>query len=224
MKTNSKFTMVATTVILAGLLAGSAQGYWNFIFTDNFDGGASLLWGNESGDWLASGGVYYAQAPSNNPHIHNFLPFNLRDFAIDVDIRGVNDGGIWLRSDDAGHGVLLAINAPWNKGLYWHNMRGFGHGDAEPRYSVVNDLFNVGDSIHLRIEVVGNTYSAFLNGSATPATMFVNYDHYSGHMGLYSRSGQTFDNFVLTTLTIPEPATLALLGLGSLILVRWRRG
>jgi hypothetical protein len=190
-----KFKTAATVVILAGLLAGSAGAS---IFTDDFNAGASPLWGNELGNWVASGGVYYAQSPSESPHTYSSLPFELQNFTIDVDINGVSDGGIWLRSDGAGHGVLLVTGGWWTNGtgLYWHEMQNFY--DAGPAYNVIDGLFSQGDNIHLHIEVVGDTYSAFLNGSTIPATTLVTSDYFSGKVALYDFSGQTFDNFVLT--------------------------
>ena len=35
-------------------------------FTDNFSP-PSTLWSNSSGNWTASGGTYFAQAPTNSP-------------------------------------------------------------------------------------------------------------------------------------------------------------
>ncbi len=67
-------------------------------FSDNFNTGASPLWGNEAGGWYASGGVYNAQSPSNNPLTYSSLPYDLTDFVVDLDINNVSDGGIFLRS------------------------------------------------------------------------------------------------------------------------------
>jgi hypothetical protein len=41
------------------LLINSGRVGADVIFTDNFDSGASPLWGNERGNWTASGGVYF---------------------------------------------------------------------------------------------------------------------------------------------------------------------
>ena len=99
-------------------------------------------------------------------------------------------------------------------GLYWHEVQNFYAWG--PIYNEVDGLFSQGDNIHLHIEVMGDTYSAFLNGSTTPATTLVTSNYSSGKVALYDNSGQTFDNFVLT----PEPATLLLLGLGAGIMRR----
>ncbi len=66
-------------------------------FTDNFATGPSASWGNEVGNWTASGGTYAAQAPANNPATYTSLPFTLTDFSFDVDVNKLKDGGVWLQ-------------------------------------------------------------------------------------------------------------------------------
>jgi hypothetical protein len=53
------------------------------VFTDDFNTGASPLWGNGTGNWVGGSGVYNAQ----NPFAANYtsLPFTLTDFVVDVD-------------------------------------------------------------------------------------------------------------------------------------------
>ena len=45
-----------------------------YFFTDNFSS-PSPLWSNLVGNWTGSGGIYFAQAPSNNPLTYSGLPF-----------------------------------------------------------------------------------------------------------------------------------------------------
>jgi hypothetical protein len=131
--------MIATVIILAGLSTGSAHAS---IFTDDFNAGAFSLWGNESGDWAASDGKYSAQTLSGYPHAYSSLPFNLRDFTVDVDVIGVMDGGIWLRSNEPDNGVILVTGgySSTTNFLYWHETNGFN--DPGPVYNVAEGLFN----------------------------------------------------------------------------------
>ena len=95
-------------------------------FSDNFDTGASPLWGNEVGNWSAAGGVYSASNPSSFPNAYSSLPFNLTDLVVELDTNNVADGGIWLRSTAAAGsvgrtGVLLVTGAGGGT-LYWHDV------------------------------------------------------------------------------------------------------
>jgi hypothetical protein len=90
------------------------------------------------------------------------------------------------------------------------------------------------NNFSLRIHVQGNTYSAFVNGSSTPATTFMSNRFTSGYVGLYDDDQdvfpdgqvQTFDNFRLS-VSVPGPIVGA--GLPGLILAGggllgwWRR-
>lgn len=181
------------------------------IFTDNFDSGASSQWSNLRGSWTTTGGAYYATAPNNVPPTFTGLPFVLQNFAIDVDIDQVADGGIWLRCGSTGtNGVLLVTGGHgWGSGsrggnagrsLYWHVITAANWNNP----AILNEAFNVFtnpgvENVHLRVEVVGNSYSAFINGSTNATTTLIetNNTYSIGHVGLYDFSTQTFDNFAL---------------------------
>ena len=115
----SIFCVCATALVFSADLRAD-------IFNDNFDTGASPLWGNESGSWSDSSGVYRASVPDNFPNAHSSLPFNLTDFSVELNINDVADGGVWLRSEAAAGttigrtGVLLITGV--GGGLYWHNV------------------------------------------------------------------------------------------------------
>jgi hypothetical protein len=180
------------------------------LFSDNFNSGASPSWSNLRGAWFTSNGSYAASQPQNIPPTFTGLPYVLQNFAISMDINQVADGGVWLRSDPSGtNGVLLVTGGNgWGSGvrsgnagrsLYWHVITAANYNNP-PKLNEVFNVFNPGvDTVHLRVEVVGNLYSAFLNGSATPVTTLVETsDTYSsGIVGLYDFSSQTFDNVVL---------------------------
>ena len=199
----------AAITIAMGLCLATASG--QVVFTDSFEAGASSLWSNLRGNWFASGGVYDTANPQNIPPTFTGLPFVLQNFSVDVDINQVADGGIWLRCDAAGtNGVVLVTGGHgWGSGvrggnagrsLYWHVITP-QNWSSPP---ILNEAFNVFanpgvQNVHLRVEVVGNLYSAFLNGStnATTSLTETNVTYSAGHVGLYDFSEQTFDNFVL---------------------------
>ncbi|MCE5199707.1 MAG: hypothetical protein ABFD54_15315 [Armatimonadota bacterium] len=171
------------------------------VFFDTFDSGQSPMWGNERGGWYSHDGNYDARYPSISPSAVSLLSMNLTDFAVDVDVNNISDGGIWLRSNCANgsvSGVLLVTGGVgrFGDGLYWHIV----HSDR--RSQILNPsspLFNQGDNVHVRIVVTGNTYSCYLNGSLTPCTTLNTDEFTSGNVGLYDCSNQTFDNLNVTT-------------------------
>jgi hypothetical protein len=214
-----------------GMLAASltlvVQTRAGVIFSDNFNTGASPLWGNDSGAWVASGGVYAATAPNNFPAAVSSLPFNLTDFTVDLDINGVTDGGIYLRSTpEPGtavgiQGVLLNLknpNLPGFGNIYFHIVT---NGTAySPPLNQVTAPYAAGANVHLHIEVSGDTYSAFLNGSSIPVDTLTTSVFPNGGIALYDFSSQTFDNVVIQA--VPEPPTPLLLSLGCLGSICWR--
>ena len=206
----------ATTCISRGIAAillsfSLATAHSQVIFSDNFQGGPSSSWSNLRGAWVASNGVYIATQPNNNPATFSGLPFGLQNFRIDVDINQVADGGVWLRSDASGtNGVLLVTGGNgWGSGsrggnagssLYWHVLTDANYNNPPKLNEAFNVITNPGvENIHLRVEVVGNQYSAFINGSTNATTSLVdtNTTYASGYVGLYDFSQQTFDNFLL---------------------------
>jgi hypothetical protein len=169
------------------------------LFSDDFTNGPSSLWGNEIGNWTVTNGAYSATAPGNFPNAHSSLPYIFGSCLVDVDINDVADGGIWVRSAPAPgtpvgvKGVLLVTGGGVNgaSGIYWHIVSdGQGYG---PAIAAASGLWTPGVSdVHVRVTVVGDTYTAFVNGrfaSSVTTNLFP-----AGCIALYDRSLQTFDN------------------------------
>ncbi|MCA9406110.1 MAG: PEP-CTERM sorting domain-containing protein [Candidatus Omnitrophica bacterium] len=193
------------------------------LFSDDFNSGANPAWGNELGDWSASGGVYDAASPNNNPLTYSSVTTfpSLTDFRVEVDVLGYNDGAIWLRSSDNNNGVLLVLGgfAGTHQGLYFHEVIG---GTVSPVMSI-GSIPNVqGTSGRAAAEVVGNTYKAYWNGSLI--STFTTDKFPTGKVALFDNLNETsYDNFALYNFlpaadqrssSVPEPATIALLASG----------
>lgn len=207
-------------------LAGLPSVAQAIIFMDDFTAGASPQWENNFGDWSAGGGVYSAGSPENFPNALSALPFVLEDFEVELDINNVTDGGVWLRSADApstavGRSGVLLVAGAGGGSLYWHIVGdGSSYGGS---FNIANGIFTPGVSDpHLRVTVLGDVYSVYVDGSPTPATTLTTSQFDSGQFALYSNSSQTFDNVTL----VPEPGMLGLVALAGLatLLLRHRRG
>ena len=109
-------------IILAGLLVlgGLGVGHAGAVIYD-FATNPPPDWGNEHGNWKADGG-YFAQSPTNNPATYSSLPWVFSDVTVEVEVRDVSDGGIFLRTvwDPVDHrainGVLLLIGGHSHSG------------------------------------------------------------------------------------------------------------
>jgi hypothetical protein len=97
--------------------------------------------------------------------------------------------------------------------LYWHVISGGSIGGILNPSAVVFTSPGVQD-VHLHVTAIGNTYSVYVDGSATPATTLVDNSFGSGRVGLYDFSSQTFDNF---TVAVPEPTVFSLATMGMAV-------
>jgi hypothetical protein len=214
-----KLRLFAILLVCVGPLAAS------IVYTDNFNSGAQLPWENQRGKWTVGGGVYYAGSPGNSPVSASLLPYPVTDFIAEVDIAGLGDGGLWVRTDAAATaGVMLILHS---YDIYWHVITDPSSG---PWWQYGYASRSGSSGVHVKLTGVGNILSAYLDGAATPITTldlsaFSGYS--SGRFGLYSNSGMTFDNVSLTDLNegVPEPVSSLLIagGLAALCALRRRR-
>jgi hypothetical protein len=217
MRPNSLWLPFALLLGLSGNAAAAV------LFSDDFQDPATTAvnWSNDRGAWAAASGVYNAGAPSNAPVTYtdvNSLS-SLTDFRVEVDVNSLDDGGIWLRSSFGGggaSGILLVTGGLGGAGggLYWHVITN----DSASAIMSPGGSGLDGDNVRIRVDVVGNTYSAYADNVLI--TQLVDNTFASGSAGLYDFSvAQTFDNFVVSdsaASSVPEPASLALLAGGLL--------
>jgi len=191
------------------------------------------LWSNTTGNWTATGGQYYAQQPNDNPGATTLFPFDLTVYTLTVTVNGLGDGGIITRENPSHTGdvVLILGGEGYGQGarggnagnsIYWADSL-----NPSATFNIVPGVFIPGDAYNITVTAVGNTFSAYINGSTTPVTTFTDSAAGSdGGVGLYddqpnmtTGSGfgtpTTFSNFNLTgttTAAVPEPTTVFLVG------------
>ena len=188
----------AVSVALAALLASSAQG--QVLLFDDFEDGADPAWGNEFGAWVVTAGEYEASSPGNAPPTYTLLPYIVDDMDLVVDIRQLQDGGIWLHVDDTRqNGVLLVMGGSNHTypGFYWHIVTG---GSYSSQLGLSGTVVTLGGNHQLRVRVRGDTYQVFVDGNPAAASTLATNLFPTGRVGLYDNtSGQLrFDNVLLT--------------------------
>jgi hypothetical protein len=212
---------IISTAVVALVLSVPAVSQAAVIFEDTFDSGASPLWGNEVGNWQAANGEYQATQPTGlPPYVYSSLPFDLTDFTVEVDIRDIGDGGIWLRSQDNQNGVILITGGDgwWDNGgshqkgrdLYWHVLVN-GVGDPPGFLSRTANVFDPGvTDATIRVEVSGDTYKAYVDGVLKSTLVNNTYSH--GKIALLDawNPGQAYERVQI----VPEPSSIVLLMIG----------
>jgi len=203
---------IIITILVSCFITSDAKSAVLFTdtFINDFNSQTNSVWGSETGTWLAEGGVYKTSTPSCMPQTYSSITSlpNLTDFTVNVDINSLNDGGIFLRSQDNLHGILL-VTGGMIDGLYWHIVN-------DSYYPRTGDLYIAGfkgSNSHITIDVKGNTYTAYVNNNKELSTTLVDNTYTSGKVALYSNSSQTFDNIVISDNSptpTPEPSTLIL--------------
>ena len=234
------FSLFAAVALL--LVVNSAALATPITFSDNFDTGANAAWGNELGNWAASGGVYSAQNPSWVPSGRSLVTgLSWSDFSVDVvvnnpttigDVGSIHEaGGVFLRAGNDPTSALGVVgvlfvwaHAPTLE-MYWHVLLP-GQTCCPSYWGPAFDLVQYGPapaSFSLHIEVTGDTYRAYVNGILITSLTDTNFT--SGEVGLYSSGpqAQSFDNFLVRETPLPATLPLFASGLGALGLLGWRR-
>jgi hypothetical protein len=195
-------------------------------FTDDFSP-PSTLWSNSVGNWTASGGNYYAQAPSNSPETISVLPFifNNSGLSVTVTVNGLSDGGIRLDNDGTqNNGIVFVLGGNGYGGgnrsggagnsAYWALWQ---NGSSTQLLSEVDGVFTPGATYTITVLVNGNTYKAYndpdgvFDANSILLTTLVDNTFSSGRVGLYDfYPTLSFSDFSVTgeISTVPWPRSI----------------
>jgi len=139
-------------------------------FFDDFNDGDDDGWGHEVGHWVVTDGAYTATKGSELPR-SSLLDYTFSDFVFEGDLsigaEGAASVGLRVQSLDTatntglGAGVLLVV-FPGGNSIYWHVVSD-GTGDPQ-NVRPLGISVSEEQPLHIRIEVVGDTYTVFVNG------------------------------------------------------------
>lgn len=176
----------------------------------------SAWWLSERGAWTLESGGYAAGAPGATPATYSSFRLPLTDFSIELDVVNASlvgsttNSGIWLRSQLTGpqpSGVLFSLGDqyPWGTGdAYWLRWNGLSWQSPD---GVAPGVYGEGDTVHVRVDVRGNVYTAHVNGAVTPTTQLATPNYPGGAIALFDNTvGPTlFDNILIQTLPSCPP-------------------
>ena len=213
---------------------GDALGVYSWAVHAGGAGGNSIL--HASNDWdnpvtsvaTQARVVNDAGAPSTSDRIFTFwgngnqdLLFWTEDFT-PIAQSGYNDLTIaWSQRDDAGNGQRATVAIDTGSGVQWYAA------DVKTATSWTSQSSLLASSIWVPFSFDGTqttNASAGFNVSGTAGALA---DGNIVAVGLYlemlDEKGSRFDSFALTGTPIPEPASLALMSLGGLMILGGRR-
>jgi hypothetical protein len=180
-------------------------------FQDTFKPTASPLWSNSHGDWVASNGTYSPKTPSNTPYAASLLPYTLTNFTLSVQVNELGDSGIIFGANSSlTTGAILIIGGAG----YGQGQRGGEAGTSlyfqvgAAQVGFVQNAFKPGSTHTITVKVSGDTCSAYIDKSKSPATTLTSSAIGSGLVGLYDDQPNvaaggfgtptTFSDFTLT--------------------------
>ena len=187
------------------------------LFFDNFDEVPRSEWSSAVGSWVTINGQYTVGRDIRSLAVFaSLIDLNtsLHAYAIDVDVNfgdsSCSAGGhvhtlayLFVRAQDVNNGVILGFGGEDKqiKKVWWVVRQ---KGDWGQALGVASVTTKAGEAVHVRVEVEGKIYRAYINGKAVGEISDPTFEH-ATNVGLgeyYDCTPQTrtaFDNFTVTS-------------------------
>ena len=173
---------------------------------EDFNDGVAQGFGNEVGSWKVVDGRYTATTGRFRFSTVTDL-VSCDDYSIEADFINAKDGGFIVRAQDENKGIALIVR-PTRNDIYWGEVswatgekRGWG-----ARYEVKTLGHKSGEDLHLKVEVRGDEFKAYVNGELKTIFRSTEFPKIKIALYLYRQSDQYWDNLVVRSLTAPIPA------------------
>jgi hypothetical protein len=178
------------------------------LLQENFDDGVAQGFGNEAGGWKVIDGKY--TATTGQFRFSTAGDLSWQDYVIEADYTNAQDGGLLVRVQDFNNCISLVIRPNYND-VSWNIRK---NGAWGPGLGTVPLGYKAGSNMHVKIEVSGSDFQAYINGELK--TTLKTADFPKGKIGVYlfSPGNQYWDNVVVysgSTSSNPAPVARGLL-------------
>ncbi|OGF54953.1 MAG: hypothetical protein A2Z21_02850 [Candidatus Fraserbacteria bacterium RBG_16_55_9] len=178
------------------------------LFFDDFEGNRpNSAWAAGSGTWSIEGGFYVVPQHWADAYTYVLTPDSTswQDYAVEVNVINAHRtyrAGIVVRAQDHLNKIFLMWqNDSWLCWIVVKNNRGSDcMGQVGPGLT---------DTVHLRVEVVGDTYTAYVNGIKRTSIQDTTFRKGMPGLMVQNREWIAFDNFKVESLEPGTPTTIA---------------
>ncbi len=190
-----------SSTLFVGKGAGVDTPSSEIVLQEDFEDGIAQGFGNEMGDWKVIDGKYTATRGtfrfSTICNLHSVA------YSLEADFVKAEDGGFLIRTQNDDNGILLVVR-PSDNDIYWAEVslakgktRGWG-----TRFEVSELGHESGQNLHVKVEVVGDEFKAYVNGEIKTVFKSTEFTEPKIALYLYRQSGQYWDNVVVRNLAI----------------------
>jgi hypothetical protein len=187
--------------LCVGKGVGVSTPFSQILLQEDFDDGIAQGFGNEIGDWKVIDGKYTARRGIFR--FSTICDLDWTDYSLEADFIKAKDGGFLIRARNDDNGIILVVR-PSHNDIYWAEVcwtEGKTRGWGAARHEVRALGYKSGQDLHVKVEVIGNEFKAYVNGEIKTVFKSAEFPEPKVALYLYHQSGQYWDNVVVRNLT-----------------------